>query len=32
MILEFWFGALPRGMRRGTLFQEEEAFVARVGR
>jgi DNA-binding transcriptional LysR family regulator len=26
-----WFGALPRGMRRRTLFQEEEAFIVRVG-
>jgi DNA-binding transcriptional LysR family regulator len=26
-----WFGAVPRGMRRRTLFQEEEAFVVRAG-
>ena len=26
-----WFGALPRGMRRRALFQEQEAFVVRVG-
>ena len=26
-----WFGQLPAGMRRATLFQEEEAIVVRAG-